>query len=148
LGAGIGVLAGLQLAYASRGLGGEGPPLWSYSRMTDDDRALAVGADGPPVVVDAARRRVRPGEAFAFDENMDLCDLSWDVRQSYRVVFLGADLAGETLQGLLVRDSVRVLAVGDQGAAGVWAASHPLQFERLSALPACRKGSCSLFARR
>ena len=33
--------------YAWPGLTGEGPPLLAYARMTDAERAVAVGADGP-----------------------------------------------------------------------------------------------------
>jgi hypothetical protein len=148
IGLGVGVLAGLELVYALPGLTGEGPTLWSYARMTDDERAVAVGADGPPSAIDAARRRVGKGETFAFDENMDLSDMAWNDAQSYRVVVLPRDLGGDALESLLVRESVRVMAVGDEAPAGEWAARHPVEFERLAVLPACRKGSCSLFARR
>jgi len=144
----LGGLAAWQLVYATPGLSGEGPPPWSYARMTDDERALAVGADGRPLAIDDARRRVGAGEAFAFDENMDLCDQAWDVRQSYRVILLPADLGGDALDRELGDERVRVMAVGDLGLAGVWAAGHPLEFERLSILPSCRKGSCSVFVRR
>jgi hypothetical protein len=109
---------------------------------------VAVGADGPPVAIDSARRRVGQGESFAYDENMDLSDQAWDCAQSYRVVVLPRDLGGDALESVLVRDSVRVMAVGDEAPAGEWAARHPAEFERLGSLPASRKGSCSLFARR
>lgn len=144
----VAVLGAAQLVYAAPGLSGEGPPLSAYASMSDAERALSVGADGPPTAVAAARARVAPGEAFAFDRNMDLCDLAWDERQSYRVLFLPESLSPERVGPLLDRARVRVLAAGDDAPAGVWAATHPLQFERLSALPSCRSGTCSLFARR
>lgn len=145
---GVAVLAAAEVVYAAPGLSGEGPPLWSYATMSDAERALAVGADGPPLAIARARQRVAPGEAFAFDENMDLCDQAWDLAQSYRVVLLPPALTGAEVGERIRREGVRVLAVGDDAPAGAWAASHPSEFERLSALPECRKGSCSLYARR
>jgi hypothetical protein len=144
----VAVLGAVTLVYAAPGLHGEGPPLLAYASMSEDERALAVGADGPPLVVAKARGLVGAGEAFAFDENMDLSDLAWDARQSYRVVFLPPALEGEAVARALADDNVRVLVVGDHGPAGAWAATHPLQFEKVSALSSCRNGTCSLFVRR
>lgn len=146
----VSVLGAIQLVYAAPGLCGEGPPLLAYATMSDAARAVAVGADGLPLAIAEARLRVGPGEAFGFDENMDLCDLAWDSAQSYRVVLLPSSSAGSpaVIGKALEDERVRVLAVGDTAPLGAWAASHPLQFERLSALPSCRKGTCSLFARR
>ena len=144
----VAVLGAVELAYAAPGLIGDGPPLAAYASMSDGERAVAVGADGPPTTVAAARARVGPDEAFAFDENMDLCDMAWDERQSYRVVLLEEALLASSVGERIDKDRIRVLAVGDAAPAGAWARSHPLQFERLSALPSCRTGTCSLFVRR
>jgi hypothetical protein len=144
----VAALAALQLVYATPGLRGEGPSLWSYLSMTDAARSLAVSADGGALPIAEARRLVGPAETFAFDENMDLCDQAWDEAQRYSVVYLPATLAAESIPGVLAAHDVRVLAVGDSDPLGVWAASHPQQFERRAALRSCRKGTCSIFARR
>jgi hypothetical protein len=148
LGAAVALVGASEIAYAVPGLAGDGPRLLAYSGLTDEERALAVGADGPPTAIAAARARVGPGETFAFDENMDLSDLSWDLSQSYEVVFLRRELMGDELGRELERQRVRVLATGDLAPAGLWALSHPLQYGRVSALPSCRTGTCSLFVRR
>jgi hypothetical protein len=144
----VALLGAAELTYAAPGLSGDGPPLAAYASMSDDERAVAVGADGPPTPVALARQRVGGGEAFAFDENMDLCDMAWDERQSYRVVLLERALPLSGVSARVDSDRIRVMAVGDEAPAGAWARSHPLQFERLSALPSCRTGTCSLFVRR
>jgi hypothetical protein len=148
LGAAVALVGASELAYAAPGLAGEGPPLLAYAGLSDAERALAVGADGPPTTLANARARVGPGETFAFDETMDLCDLSWDLSQSYEVVFLPHQLKGEELGRELENHHVRVFASGDIAPAGLWALSHPLQYGRVSALPSCRTGTCSLFVRR
>jgi hypothetical protein len=148
LAVGVTILGVWQLVYAAPGLTGEGPPLGAYLSMSDDERAVAVGADGPPAAIAEARRRIVPGEAFAFDQDMDLCDLAWDTAQSYRVVFLRPSLSPADVGAALDEAHVRVLVTGDRSAAHEWLVSHPLQFESLSALPSCRHGTCSLYARR
>ncbi len=148
IGGAVAALGAVQLLYAAPGLTGEGPPLLAYAGMSDDERALAVGADGRPLAIAAARSRVGPGETLAFDESLDLCDLAWDSRQSYRVEFLPASLEGERLATELARAGVRVLIAGDAGPAAVWGATHPEAFERLSGRPSCRKGACSIYVRR
>ena len=148
---GVAILGAAQLVYAAPGLSGEGPPLWKYASLSDSDRAIAVGADGPPIVLAAARRRVAPGESLAFDENMDLSDLAWDLGQTYRVVFLercAGPTCDDDLATELARDNVRVMVVGDEGPAAQWARSHPRAFERVSELRSCRRGTCSVFMRR
>jgi hypothetical protein len=141
-------LGGLCVVYAAPGLSGEGPPLPAYATMSEHDRALAVGADGPPLAVVAARGRVLAGEAFAFDENMDLSDLVWDARPGYRVVYLSSSLRATEMGQTLDKERVRAMAVGEDAVAGVWAKAHPEVFERMAPLSSCRRGSCAVFVRR
>ena len=61
-----------QLVYACPGLAGDGPRLLDYVRMSDDERAVAVGAVGSPEMLLAATARVGPGESFAFDKTFEL----------------------------------------------------------------------------
>ena len=77
-----------QIAYAWPGLTGEGPPLFAYARMTDAERARAVGADGPPTPFMEARERVGPGETFAFDQSLELPYLAWESDLRYRAVWI------------------------------------------------------------
>jgi len=147
-GAALGAMGLVQLLQAFPGLAGEGPPLLRYASMPDPERALAVGADGPPLTMDAARRRVGYGEAFAFDKNLDLCDLAWDSRQSYRVTYLPETLGGDALLSTFTEQRVRVLAVSDDGPTAALAEHHPELFERLGSIKDCRRGRCALYLRR
>ena len=145
----LAAIAQLEVLYAIPGLTGEGPPLRDYASMTDETRALAVGADGPPIAMDAARRRVGPDEAFAFDQNLDLCDLAWDASQSYRVVFFPGGLESEAdVVAALARDRVRIFAVGEGGPVAALAGRDPGRFERLGPLENCRTGRCAVYLRR
>jgi hypothetical protein len=139
----------VEVVRAVPGLTGEGPPLSAYATMTDEERGLAVGADGPPLVMAAAETRVGPAESLAFDESLDLADLAWDRTQSYRVVFLPPDLGDDGLLGAALEGAhVRVLVAGDDSPAGRWALEHGDRYERQAARPSCRHGRCAVYVRR
>jgi hypothetical protein len=146
LGLVAGALGLVQIAYAWPGLTGEGPPLSAYARMTEAERALAVGADGPPTAFAEARRRVGPGETFAFDQSMDLPYLAWESDLRYRVVWIPDTLrSSREVEDFLEGEKVRVVATADDSPVGEWLRKKP---ERFLKLFACKSAPCSVFARR
>jgi len=145
IGVGAAIAGAWQLAYAYPGLAGEGPPLAAYAHMSEDERAGAVGANGPPTQMIAARKLVRPGETLAFDVTFDLPYLGWTSDLAYPVVYVPDTLSSSDVGGWLDREKVRILAVADHGPAGEWARLHPEQFELL--FP-CRSVPCAVYLRR
>ena len=145
IGVGAAIAGAWQLAYAFPGLTGEGPPLAAYAHMSDDERAAAVGANGPPTQMIVARRLVRPGETLALDQTFDLPYLGWTSDLAYQVVYVPDALSSSDVGGWLDREKVRVLAVSDHGPAGEWARLHPEQVELL--FP-CRSVPCAVYLRR
>jgi hypothetical protein len=146
----IGVVAGLlgvaQIAQALPGLTGEGPPLAAYARMSDGDRAQAVGADGSPAAFIMARQIVRSGETFAFDQSMELPYLAWESDLRYRAVWIPDSLLSEqAVEAFFDREDVRVAAVADGSPTGEWLSRRP---ERFLKLFQCQSSPCSVFARR
>jgi hypothetical protein len=145
LAAGLGIF---EVWYAAPGLVGEGPPLLSYRAMSEEERVVAVGADGRPTTVAEARQRIGEDEAFAFDGSMDLCGLAWDPLGPSRVVFLPPSLREDAVGGELLAGRVRVFVAGDDAPAGLWARAHPDVVERLPGRVSCREGPCAIYARR
>jgi hypothetical protein len=145
LGVVLGVAALGQLAYAFPGLSGDGPPLFAYARMSDEERAEAVGADGPPTPFVAARRRLAPGESFAFDQSMELPYLAWDSALTRRAVWISDSLRGEAVAALVSRENVRILVVDDAAPAAQWLTQQPDRFLRLFS---CKSAPCSVYERR
>ncbi len=146
LGLVAGALGLVQIAYAWPGLTGEGPPLAAYARMTEAERALAVGADGPPTAFAEARRRVGPGETFAFDQSMDLPYLAWESDLRYRVLWIPDTLrSSREVEDFLEAENVRVVATAEDSPVGEWLRQKP---ERFLKLFACKSAPCSVFARR
>jgi hypothetical protein len=145
LGLVLGAVALGQLAYALPGLSGEGPPLFAYARMPDEQRAEAVGADGPPTPFVVARRRIGPGETFAFDQSMELPYLAWDSALTRRAVWISDSLRGEALDALLSRENARIVVVDDNAPTGQWLT---LRSDRFSRLFSCKSAPCSVYERR
>jgi hypothetical protein len=146
----LGVLAGglgmMQIAYAWPGLTGEGPPLGAYARMSDAERARAVGADGPPTPFMEARARVGPGETFAFDQSLELPYLAWESDLRYRAVWIPVTLqTSREVDDFLESEHVRVVAVDEDSPTGKWLAQDN---ERFLKLFQCKSAPCSVFARR
>jgi hypothetical protein len=141
-----GGLAFAQIAYAWPGLTGDGPSLQAYARMTDAQRALAVGANGPAAPFADARKRVAAGETFAFDQSLDLPYLAWESDLRYRAVWIPGNLASAgAAEGFLESENVRVVAAAADSPVGQWLAQRP---ERFLKLFQCRSAPCSVFARR
>jgi hypothetical protein len=146
----VGVLAGAiavaQLAQALPGLTGEGPRLLAYAGMTDDERTLAVGADGSPAPFFVARAMVGSGESFAFDQSMELPYLAWDSDLSTRAVWIPERLASApAIEDFFARENVRVAAADEASPAGAWLSQNP---ERFLKLFSCPSAPCAVFARR
>jgi hypothetical protein len=145
----LGILAGLlgvaQIAYAWPGLSGDGPPLLAYARMTDSQRAEAVGADGPPTPFLLARERILPNETFAFDQSLELPYLAWDAALRYRAVWIPDSLPGDAVESFLKRENVRVVVAADKSPMGEWLR---VKTDRFLKLFPCKSAPCSVFARR
>ena len=135
-----------QIAYAWPGLTGEGPPLAAYARMSDAERAQAVGADGPPTPFMEARRRVGPGETFAFDQSLELPYLAWESDLRYRAVWIPDTLrTSGAVDDFLRSENVRVVAADEDSPTGKWLTQNQARFQRLFQ---CKSAPCSVFARR
>ena len=146
----IGVLVGgvalAQIAYAWPGLTGEGPPLAAYARMSETERAQAVGADGPPTPFLEVRSRVGPGETFAFDQSLELPYLAWESDLRYRAVWIPDTLrTPRGVEDFLEAENVRVLAVAEDSPAAAWLTQNDSRFVKLFQ---CKSAPCSVFARR
>jgi hypothetical protein len=114
--------------------------------MSDADRAQAVGADGSPVPFIMARRIVRSGETFAFDQSMELPYLAWESDLRYRAVWIPDSLlSDQAVEAFFDRENVRVAAVADGSPTGEWLSRRP---ERFLKLFQCPSSPCSVFARR
>jgi len=145
VGLAFGVVALGQIGYAIPGLSGEGPPLFAYARMSDEERAEAVGADGPPTPFVAARRRLAPGETFAFDQSMELPYLAWDSALTRRAVWISDSVRGDAIEPFLARENARIVVAGDDAPAGQWLTLQPDRFHRLFT---CKSAPCSVYERR
>jgi hypothetical protein len=132
--------------YAWPGLSGDGPDLTAYAFMNDKQRAAAVGANGPTAPFAELRRRVRPGETFAFDQSLDLPYLAWESDLRYRAVWIPSRLrSGQAVEDFVESENVRIAAVADDTPTGAWLAQRPDRFLRLFH---CKSAPCSVFARR
>ncbi len=146
VGALAGALALSQIVYAWPGLTGEGPPLGAYARMSDAERARAVGADGPPTPFMEARSRVGPGETFAFDQSLELPYLAWERDLRYRAVWIPDTLrTGRAVEDFLESENVRVVAVAEDSPVALWLGQNTARFPKLFQ---CKSAPCSVFARR
>jgi hypothetical protein len=145
LGALVGAIGVVQVAYAWPGLIGEGPPLGAYASMTDDERARAVGANGLPGPFMDLRKRVGPGETFAFDQSLDLPYLAWESDLRYRAIWIPASLRSSQVEDFIEREHIRVLAVDEGSPTGAWLQANPDRFPKVFQ---CKGAPCSVFARR
>lgn len=139
----VGALATQQLAYSFRGLTAEGPPLRAFLSMTEEERSLAIGADGSPLPYVLARKRIADDETFAFDSVFDLPYLAWD-QLRYRVVYVPSNVTYDDVPALLLRDRVRVIEAADASPVGHYLADHPESFVKLFS---SNTVPCSVYAR-
>ena len=131
--------------HAWPGLTGEGPPLSAYVHMTDEERARAVGANGLPTPFIELRKRIGPGETFAFDQSLDLPYLAWDSDLRYRAVSIPGNLQASQVEDFIESARARVVAVDEDSPTGQWLMQNP---ERFLKLFQCKSAPCSVFARR
>ncbi len=139
------VIALWQVRYAFVGLTGDGPPLVDYVRMSDRERAVAVGAVGSPEALIDAAARVGPGESFAFDKTFELGHVAWPADLHGRAAWVPQGLSASAFEDLIERENAAIVAVGDDTSGGSWLKQHP---ERFLPLFPCRSMPCTLYARR
>jgi hypothetical protein len=139
------VIAAWQVRYAFVGLTGDGPPLVDYVRMSDRQRAVAVGAVGSPEPLLDATARVGPGESFAFDKTFELGHVAWPADLRGRAAWVPQGLSAPAFEELIERENASIVAVGDETSGGEWLKRHPERFVRLFT---CVAMPCTLYARR
>lgn len=137
-----GIAAMLSLSHAYAGLAGEGPPLGEYPSMSPEDRARAVGADGPPTKYLDAHARISKGEKLVFDDTLDLPYLAFAGDLSHRAVWVAPDADPAIVDALVDDPTVRVLVAGDLTRMA-WLAQS-----RFEALFHCKSSSCTVYVRR
>ena len=131
--------AAFGLVRAAPSLVGEGPPLRDYLAMTPADRRVAVGADGSPAPILAARDALLPGEAFAFDEHFEFSHLLFRDDFATRVVFLPPEQAPEAWLATIDRERVRFAVLGNDSPLLAIAAA------RLEAVTPCHSSPCVVY---
>jgi hypothetical protein len=135
LAAGVRVIAaglGIQaLIYAAPGLHGEGPPLLQYARLSWPERAVAVGANGPPLAFVAAREGLREGDVAMYDRALWLPYLMWRSDLQNRVVRIPEQTSSETLRRMLNAPRVRLVAAGTDQSTLPIVREMPNRFEQL-----------------
>lgn len=107
--AGLGFQA---LLYAAPGLHGEGPALLEYANLSWPERAVAVGANGPPREFVEAREGLLAGDVAVYDRALWLPYLMWRSDLRNRVVRIPEQTSREDLRRLLSEPRVRLVAAG------------------------------------
>lgn len=135
----------LNLVVATPGLAGEGPPISAYFSMSEDERARAVGADGPPTHFLDALERLRPGELTAFDASFDLPYLAWpsDLSTHARRIEDGTNV--ESARRILEDPRIRLFIVGDDLVTGQIV--RTLSPSTFAPLFHCKSSSCTVYIR-
>lgn len=110
----VALICSWNLFYAVPGLTGEGPSLFKYVRMTRDERARAVGADGRPDRYIDVRRRLTGGDVTVFDRSLSLPYLTWKPDLSNEVRRVPDDASAEAVLQLLNKPEVRLVFLSDE----------------------------------
>jgi hypothetical protein len=139
--AGLGLQA---LTYAAPGLHGEGPPLLAYANMSWSERAVAVGANGPPADFVAARERLPAGAIGVYDRALWLPYLMWRSDLQNRVVRIPDHSSREVVRRMLSEPHVRLIAAGTDQPSFPIVREMPDRFEPLVE---CRE-PCVVFGQR
>lgn len=141
----LAAIAGWNLVYAWPALTGEGPPLRAYASMTWPERLGAVGGEGRPTALLAARGRLAPGEGAAFDKSMDFPYLLWTTRADNRVVRVPDDATPGQVEALLRRENVKLLGAGPATPLGRYIEQ---QGSRYLPVHHCKSAECVIYWRR
>lgn len=124
-----------DLNYAAPGLTGEGPPLLAYTKMSWEQRQVAVGANGRPSRFVKATAELHPGQIAVYDKSMWLPYLMWTGDLRNRVVRIPDDAELDEATQLLSADSVRLIFAGDDQIASQIIGTQPIEFELLFKCP-------------
>lgn len=136
-------LAVFQLHYAWPGLVGDGPSWQAFWSLSDDERRLALGPQGPPTDYPPAWERVARGESVAFDPDFEFPGLLWSPDLRYPVFALPRGRSSDELAGWLDNRHVRLFAAGERTRSVV-----EQQPERWQRLFECRSADCTVYVRR
>lgn len=135
--------AALLLVRAADGLTGEGPALLSYLSMPEQERAIAVGADGPPWPIVHAVERLEPGEIAVFDTTFDLPHLAWPSDLSSHARRVPDQPTEDDIRGFLHDQRIKLFFV-DRGSDLALAAIASGDFDHLFH---CKSSRCSALLR-
>ncbi|MBL8955556.1 MAG: hypothetical protein JNK82_32575 [Myxococcaceae bacterium] len=105
-----------QVARAFPGLTGEGPSWVSLWQMSDAERRIAVGPEGPPRQFAPLWAELSARDRVAFDGEFELPGLLWSPSLDYSVQFLPRLETAAELQAWLTGHDVTVVAVGSRHA--------------------------------
>ncbi len=141
----VALVAVQNIYVAYPGLTGDGPALRTYLGMTDDERRRAVGADGVPTPFLDAVARVGPGEITMFDRSLELPYLAWPPDLSRSAARVPDDLSAQAADRIVHDDTVRLLIVGQDTAAGEAVRRDSARFVRLFE---CPRSACAVYLRR
>ncbi len=136
-------LAAFQVRHAWPGLVGDGPSWESFFALSDDERRVAMGPQGPPTDYPPAWGLVAAGESVAFDADFEFPGLLWSPDLRYPVYALPKRANASEFTAFLERHQVRLVAVGER--------YQPLMdrdaahWERLFE---CRSSPCAVYVRR
>lgn len=142
-----------QLAYATPGLTGEGPPLYAYWNMTDEERLVAVGADGSPKAYVDARARIAKDESLVYDESLDLAYLAWDSAARFRSFYTPATMTDDELAHWVSQKRAKIVIAGHDTPLGRYvernlAGSIEGDATVLVHLFDCKSAPCAVYERR
>ncbi len=142
-----------QIGYATPGLTGEGPPLYAYLDMTEEERLVAVGADGSPKAYVDARARIGEGESVVYDENLDLAYLAWDSAARFRSFYTPATLTDGEVAHWVSQKRAKIVIAGHDKPLGRYvgrklAGSIEGDATVLVHLFDCKSAPCAVYERR
>lgn len=129
--AALALAAALGVVRSYRGLTGDGPELDAYRAMTEEQRALAVSANGSPAEFHDAVARIGPGETTAFDASLDLPYLAWPSDLSRRAVRIPDGIDAEGARRFVADPHVRLLVVDPTSPVAAAARAEPGLFTEL-----------------
>lgn len=127
----LALIGAAQLFYAAPGLTGEGPAIWDYFRMSWAERERAVGANGSPATVVAARNRLAPGEVAIYDQSLWLPYSVWRSDLTNRVIRLPDGASIDEAERVLANQNVRLIAAGHGSVLAAVVAREPNRFQTL-----------------